>query len=174
MNGKDTLNALARRELRPGESLIYGSPPGGSFWAGAFIMPGGAICLALPMVIIIGNGVGPNDLTLAVVLSWLLPTIGVLLLWYAHYTAFTAAGNYCFITEKRLRIREKSLGGKLLDRDIPLTSIEDVSVEDDHFMGCAIGKHISMKIMNEKKPLAFHPSDVDPVMSALWAILEEE
>ena len=114
---------LARSELEPGENLLYSDKE----WALGFV---GIGCLGIVLIL-------PGLFFACVAIDTLSESVGFFIFFLilavlftapAYYMIFQNPKNHCFITDKRLCIREINFFGKWKNRDIPLNMIDKAYV----------------------------------------------
>ena len=115
---RDESKQLAESELQPGETLLYSDKN----W------PMGCLGIAvLSPVILIGlffAYVAIDTLSESVGFSIFFIILAILFIAPVYYMTFQEPKNYCFITDKRVCVREVNFFGKWKNRDIPLDMIE--------------------------------------------------
>ena len=169
----EKVKKLVQEKLSTGEIFLYGDRSHGSVLGGIFIMLLTAFSgIYGPIMMIIHTGINASSV---IVLIFMIP-LDFMMLRAGYYTATASRKNCFFVTNQKLAIRGTSFWWKSLDRDIPLSGIEEVIIRDVNVRAGSshtVRQYLEVKVRNENKRIPFHPANVQMMLSALQRLITQ-
>jgi hypothetical protein len=179
-NIKTDAESAAQAELKHGENLIYSEMNAGVTGCVTLLLLGVFIILGILMLI---SQIRSDIVQMqAIIMAAVFIAVGVAVFCLFVRANSIAKGNYIFVSDQRLCIRGKTFLGKLADRDIPIRSIKDVSLDADTVNLTANPRtmrtprysiHYVKVVLEDKKRVAIRTRNLSGLVSALQSVIKK-